>query len=99
MAVTTYTIATFANGVCRAEIDIDRNLRVRKCRVINNSDRPAFIEVSKAGVSAFSRTIPAHTTKASNLPPSIKLKAVPQPNVADDGPISMGDIEIHVGWG
>lgn len=74
MAIVTLPIASFANDLVRGEIDLDDDtLRVRVARVINNSDYSAFIEVFKAGVSAFSLTIPAHITLARNLPASIKF--------------------------
>ena len=46
MPVTTYNVASFADGLVIAEIDVDdKTLRIRKARLINNSTEPAFIEV------------------------------------------------------
>ena len=99
MPTTTYNVASFANGLVRAEIDLDDNtLRVRVARVINDSDYPALIEVYKAGVSVANVVIPAHSTQSRNLPANIKFTAIPQPNPDEDGPISMGDIVISCGW-
>lgn len=74
MAIVTLPVASFADGLVRGEIDLDDStLRVRVARVINNSDYPAFIEVFKAGVSAASVIVPAHTTQSRNLPANIKF--------------------------
>ena len=96
MAIVTYTVASFANELVRAEVDLDdNNLRVRVARVINDSDYPAHIEVFKAGTSVGSRDCPPHSTKSRNLPATVRLKAIPQPDPEEHGPISMGDIEIY----
>ncbi len=97
--IITKTIASFADGLVRIQVDLNEsNLRLNKARGINNSAFPAHIAVLKAGILAGEATIPAGVTLERNLPASIQLTAVPQPNPEDDGPISMGDIVIQCRW-
>ena len=101
MAIVTHTIVSFANGLCRAEIDIDdKNLRVRRGRVINDSDRPAGIEVYKADSLAFSQDVAPHETIERNLPASIRFSMdVGDPVWGYPPAMTMADIRIHVRWG
>ena len=100
MAIITYPVASFANGLVRGEIDIDDNtLRVRVVRVINNSDYPAFIEVFKANVSVANVIIPAHSTQSKNLPANIKFAMdLGDPEWGIPPEMYMADIMISCGW-
>lgn len=101
MAIITYTIASFANGLVRGEIDLDdNNLRVRRGRIINDSDRLAGIEVYKADSLAFSQDVAPHETIERNLPASIRFAMDAGDPVWNYPPaITMADIRIHVRWG
>ena len=98
MAIVTYQIASFANGLVRGEIDLDDStLRVRVGRVINNSDYPVLIEIFKAGISAVRQTVPAHQTVSKNLPASIEFTMdAGDPEWGYPPAITMGDISIHM---
>lgn len=100
MAIVTLPVASFANGLVRGEIDLDDStLRVRVARVINNSDYPALIEVYKAGVSAASVVVPAHTTQSRNLPANIRFAMDAGDPVWGIPPeMYMADIMIACGW-
>ena len=99
MPIATQEIASFANGLVRIEVDLNEaNLRLNKTRGINDSAFDVHVSVFKAGVLEGEVTIPAGQTVERNLPASIKLTAVPQPDPEDDGPISMGDIVIQCRW-
>lgn len=98
MPTTTYNVASFADGLVIAEIDVDdNNLRVRRARLINNSTEPIYIEIFKAGVLAVDETVNGGDTISKNLPAALKFSY-------DDGDpewgippeLTMGDIEIHV---
>ena len=101
MAIVTLPVASFANGLVRADIDLDdSNLRVRVARVINDSDYPAQVEVFKAGISAASVVIPAHTTQSRNLPVSIRFAMdAGDPTWGISPEMTMSDIEIHTRYG
>ncbi len=99
MAIVTREIGSAANGLVRFEVGMnDANLRLNKVRGINDSTEDAYVAVFKAGVLEGEATIPAGVTVEQNLPASIKLTTVPQPNPEEDGPISMGDIQIRTRW-
>ena len=103
MAIVTLPVASFANGLVKGEIDLnDTSLGVTVARVINDSDYPARIEVYKAGVSAASVVIPAHTTQSKNLPANIKFAMdAGDPAWGIPPEIYMADIMISCGfpWG
>ena len=102
MAIVTYAVASFANGLVRGEIDLDdKTLRVRVARAINNSDYPAYIEVFKAGSLAVDQIIPAHNTISKNIPPAMGINFTmddgdPEHDIPPE--MCMGDIEIHCRW-
>ena len=100
MAIVTLPVAAFANGLVRGEIDLDDvTLRVRVARVINDSDYSALIEVFKAGVSAASQVIPAHSTQSRNLPANIKFAMdAGDPVWGIPSAIYMADIMISCRW-
>jgi len=97
MAIVTLPVASFADGLVQAEVDLnDVNLQVKVARAINDSDYPAFIEVFKAGVSAISAVIPAHSTQSKNVPGNIMFamdEGDPEWSIPPE--MTMGDIEIH----
>ena len=101
MAIVTYTIASFADGLVQAQIDLDdATLQVVAARAINNSDFPAVIEVLKAGVLRGDLTIPAHTTWERNLPGNIRFSMDSgDPAWGIPPEMTMGDISIFVRWG
>ena len=102
MAIVTLPVASFVNGLVRAEIDLDDSaLRVRVARVINNSDYPAFIEVFKAGSLAVDQIIPAHDTISKNIPAAMGISFTMDSGDPEWGippELTMGDIEIHCRW-
>ncbi len=104
MAIVTQEVASFANGLVRVERDLNEsNLRLNKARGINESPFDAWVGVFKDDVLVGEEIIPAGSPETPsiverNLPASIKLTAVPQPNDDDDGPISMGPIQIRCRW-
>lgn len=100
MPVTTYNVASFANGLVIAEIDVDdNNLRIRKARLINNSTEPVLVEVYKAGVLASDQTVNGGDTISKNLPAALKLSYdAGDPEWGIPPELTMGDIEIHVRW-
>ncbi len=99
MAISTIEIASFANGLVRVEVDLNEsNLRLNKARGINSSEFDALILVYKSGLLQVGSFLPANDIVERNLPASIQLTAVPQPNPEEDGPISMGDIQIRCRW-
>lgn len=99
MPVAIYNVASFANGLVVAEIDVDDNLRIRKARLINNSTEPTYIEVFKAGVLASDLTVNGGKTVSKNLPAALKLSYdAGDPEWGIPPELTMGDIEIHVRW-
>ena len=101
MAIATYTIASFADGLVQAQIDLDdTTLQVVKARAINNSDFPAVFEVHKAGVLRGDLTIPPHTTRERNIPGNIRLSMDSgDPAWGIPPEMTMGDISIFCRWG
>jgi len=100
MAVKTYEIASFADGLVRTEIDVnDANLRVTTARIINNSDKSAVIDVYKAGVLAVSQVVSGGQTISKNLPASIKFAYdAGDPDWGIPPAIYMADISIFTRW-
>ena len=93
MSIITHTIASFADGLVQAQIDLDdASLQVVAARAINNSDFPAVIEVYKAGNLRGDLTIPAHTTRQRNIPGNLRF-------ATDADGMTMGDITIFCRWG
>ena len=100
MAIVTLPVASFANGLVRGEIDFDDStLRVRIARVINDSDYSARFEVFKAGISAVSVVILAHSTQSRNLPANIKFAMdAGDPAWSIPPELYMADIMISCAW-
>ena len=101
MSIITHTIASFADGLVQAQIDLDdATLQVVAARAINNSDFPAVFEVYKAGNLRGDLAIPAHTTRQRNIPGNLRF-AMDSGDPAWGIPpeMTMGDIVIRVRWG
>ena len=100
MAIVTYPVASFANGLVRAEIDLnDVNLRLMKGRVINGSPFPAYFQVYKAGALVGDLTVLANTTQERNLPASVQFSMDAGDPVWGMPPeMTMGDIQIGCRW-
>ena len=98
MAIVTNQVASFSNGLVRAEIDLDDiSFKVKAARVINDSDYPTFIEVFKAGLSVGSATVPAHFTQSKKLPASVRFSmdnGDPEHGIPPE--MTMGDIMIRM---
>lgn len=67
MATATFQLASFGDGQCVIEYDVnDANWRVSRIRAINNSPYPVNAIVKDAGIEAYNVTVPANTTQTAN---------------------------------
>src|SRR3990170_2223234 len=101
MATITNTIASFAGGLVRVELDFnDANRRMGKGRIINGSTEPAWFRVTKVSPAVdFSFTVPAGQTVERNLPAGLVYQWIDDPDDLTLGTgLSLGDIVIQSRW-
>ena len=99
--ITTHRIGSFANGLVVGEIDLDEDLRIRKGRIINNSDKLAVFIMKKSGEVKFEYQVEGHETIEKNIPGTYKflIRDYVPDDPDDEGTISYGDIELGMRWG
>ena len=101
MAIQTYQIASFENGLAYAEIDVnDVNLRVMVARLVNNTDKSIGVTLTKGGNTVIHQVVMSGQTFSLNPPASIRFAMDAGDPVWSIPPaMTMGDIQIFVGNG
>jgi len=93
MADVVFTVASFVNDQCLVQIVYDDvTLVLSRAQVVNNTDKPATITLSRAGASR-SYTCPANSTIGRNLPSGFRFER------DVDGELTMPDLNIGASWG